>query len=124
MLPAKYGFVIRTGNGHQYMPWIHIADLCGIYLTAIKDQDMNGAFNAVSPEHVNHNDFVRTMARVMNRPVFLPPLPSFILRIMLGEMSDVVLKGSRVSSEKIISAGYKFLFPSLREALADILFKK
>jgi uncharacterized protein (TIGR01777 family) len=124
MLPAKYGFVIRTGNGHQYMPWIHITDLCRIYLKAIKDQNMTGAFNAVSPEHVNHNVFVRTMARVMNRPVFLPPVPSFILRIMLGEMSDVVLKGSRVSSDKIINSGYRFVHPVLLEALKDVILQK
>jgi uncharacterized protein (TIGR01777 family) len=124
MLPAKFGFVIRTGNGHQYMPWIHINDLCNIYLKAVEDQNMRGAYNAASPEQVNHNDFVRTLARVMNKPVFLPPVPAFFLRAALGEMSDVILKGSRVSSEKIIASGYKFVHPDLEEALTDIICPK
>ena len=78
---------IRTGNGLQYMPWIHIDDLCNIYFKAIEDQNMNGVYNAVSSEHVNHNKSARTMARVMNKLVFLPPVPAFILRAALGEMS-------------------------------------
>lgn len=124
IMPAKYGFVLRTGNGRQYMPWIHIIDLAGIYLKAIEVQNMHGVFNAVSPEHINHNDFILTMARVMHRPVFLPPVPAFILRAVLGEMSDVILKGSRVSSEKIINFGYEFLYPDTKKALDHILGNK
>jgi uncharacterized protein (TIGR01777 family) len=124
LLPAKYGFVIRIGSGRQYMPWIHINDLCSIYLKAIADQKMSGAYNAVSPGHINHNDFVRTLARVMNRPVFLPPVPAVILRTVLGEMSDVILKGSRVSGEKILSAGYKFIYPDFEGALINAIYPK
>jgi uncharacterized protein len=122
MQPARYGFVIRAGNGHQYFPWIHIRDLCNIYIMAVKDQNMRGAYNAVSPEHVTHDDFVRTMARVMNRPVFIPPVPAFILKTILGEMADVILKGSRISSEKIISSGYSFIFRELDNALKNIIW--
>jgi len=121
MKPAKYGFVVRTGNGRQYMPWIHINDLCNIYLKSIEDSNMNGAYNAVSPHHVTHKDFIRVLAKVMKRPVFLPPVPAFILRAILGEMSDVILKGSRVSSEKIKNAGYRFLFNDLEDALKNVL---
>jgi uncharacterized protein len=121
MLPAKYGFVVRTGTGHQFMPWIHIDDLCNIYLKSIEDHNMNGIYNAVSPEHINHNDFVRTMAHVMKKPVFLPPVPAFILRAALGEMSVVILNGSRISSEKIINSGYNFIHPDLEEALTNII---
>jgi uncharacterized protein len=121
MTPAKYGIVIRLGNGKQYFPWIHIDDLCNIYLKAITDEKMDGAYNAVAPQHVNHNDFVRTMAGVIKMPVFLPPVPSFILRAVMGEMSDIVLKGSRISAEKIIKAGYGFRFGKLDQALTDIV---
>jgi len=121
MKPARYGFVVRTGNGQQYFPWIHIKDLCNIYLMAIEDPNINGAYNAVAPEHVNHNDFVRTMALVMNRPVFLPPVPAFILKAIMGEMSVVILEGSCVSSEKIIKAGYKFIFGNLNAALENVI---
>ena len=80
MKPAKFGLVVRLGNGKQYFPWIHINDLCNIYLKALKDQNMSGAYNAVAPEHINHNDFVRTMAGVMNKPVFLPPVPAWYIK--------------------------------------------
>jgi uncharacterized protein (TIGR01777 family) len=121
MKPAKFGFLVKTGNGSQYMPWIHISDLCNIYLKAISDEGMNGAFNAVSPNHVNHRQFVGILSHVMKKPVFPIPVPGFILKAALGEMSDLILKGSRVSSQKIIAAGYKFKFTNLEDALKDVL---
>jgi len=121
MTSAKYGIVVRLGNGKQYFPWIHINDLCNIFLKAITDRNMSGVYNAVAPEHINHNDFVKTMARVMHRPVFIPAAPAWILRAAMGEMSDIVLKGSRISSEKIINAGYCFRFDKLDSALENII---
>jgi len=121
MAPARFGLVVRTGSGRQYFPWIHIADLCNIYLQAVSDDTMSGAFNAVAPQHISHNDFVRTMARVMKRPVFLPPVPGWLLRAVLGEMSDIVLNGSRISSDKITRSGYRFIFPEAEGALRNIL---
>ena len=121
MMPAKFGFLVQTGNGRQYMPWIHIADLCNIYLKAIQDQKISGAYNAVSPQHITHKEFVKTLAQVMGKPVFPIPVPGFILRAVMGEMSDVVLKGSRISSEKIILAGYEFVYPKADKALEEVL---
>jgi uncharacterized protein (TIGR01777 family) len=116
MTPGKFGFLIQTGNGLQYMPWIHINDLCNIYLKAIEDSEMGGAYNAVSPQQVTHSEFMHVLAKVMRLPV-LPPVPGFLIRIALGEMSDVILKGSRISSEKIMNTGYSFLFRTLEDAL-------
>jgi uncharacterized protein (TIGR01777 family) len=121
MKPAKFGLVVRLGNGKQYFPWIHINDLCNIYLMALKDQNMSGAYNAVAPEHINHNDLVRTMAGIMDKPFFLPPVPAGIIRLLMGEMSDIVLKGSRISCEKIIKAGYTFQFDKLDAALKNVI---
>lgn len=120
MLPAKFGFLIRSGSGLQYMPWIHVTDLCNIYLKAIEDSGMSGAYNAVSPQHVTNKDFIKTLAHVMKRPVFPLPVPPVALRAALGEMSDVILKGSRVSSQKISDAGYRFVFGDLDKALNDL----
>jgi len=117
MMPAKFGFLVQTGTGRQYMPWIHITDLCNIYVKAIEDENMNGSFNACSPRHVTHKEFIKTLARVMGKPVFPVSVPDFVLKAALGEMSDVVIKGSRISSEKIISAGYEFSNPELTAAL-------
>ena len=121
MMPAKFGFLLQTGDGRQYMPWIHIKDLCNIYLKAIEDQKMNGAYNAVSPSFVTHKEFIMTLGKVMNKSVLPVSVPSFALRLALGEMSDVILKGNRVSSEKIVTAGYSFIFSNLHDALNDVL---
>jgi hypothetical protein len=121
MMPAKFGFLVQTGTGKQYMPWIHIADICYIYLKAIKDPAMKGVYNAVAPQHTTHKKFINTLAAVMGKPVFPIPVPAFLLRAILGKMSDVVLKGSRVSSERIENSGYIFLYPDLFGALKDVL---
>jgi uncharacterized protein len=118
---ARYGFLIKTGNGRQYMPWIHIADLCGIYLKAILDPGIKGAYNAVSPHHVTHTDFMKTLAAVSHLPDFMPSVPSFVLNTIMGEMADIILKGSRVSCEKITNAGYRFKFDNLHDALNDLI---
>lgn len=118
--PAKFGFIGMTGNGKQYMPWIHNQDICGIYLKALMDEKMSGAYNAVAPEHASHEEFMRTLAKVLRKP-FLPiPAPALALKIVYGEMAGIVLEGSRVSSEKIINAGYRFRFGCLDKALGDI----
>ena len=120
MKPANFGFLIQSGNGRQYMPWIHINDLCNIFLKAIEDSGMNGSYNAVSPQNVTHKDFMKTLALLINKPVLPIPVPAFILKAVLGEMSDVVLQGSRVSSDKIKNTGYSFKFNNLQNALKNI----
>jgi uncharacterized protein len=121
MKPAQFGILLQTGTGKQYMPWIHIKDLCNIYMKAIEDQKMHGPYNAVSPEHIMHKEFIKTLASVMNRWLFPIPVPSFVLKAVLGEMSDVVLKGSRISSEKIVNSGYSFIFKTHKDALLNLI---
>jgi uncharacterized protein len=122
MAPARFGFLLQTGTGRQYMPWIHIKDLCNIYLKAIKDQDMSGPYNAVSPQHITQKEFIETLASVMKKGIFPIPVPSFVLKTVLGEMSDVVLKGSRISSDKIVNSGYRFNFENLENALRNVIY--
>ena len=121
MAPGKFGFLIKTGNGKQYMPWIHLNDLCNIYLKAIEDPVMKGAYNAAAPQHVTHEYFMHILARVMKLRILPCPVPAFVLRTVLGEMSDIILNGSRVSSEKILNSGYKFRYSILEDALHNIL---
>jgi len=121
MMPAKFGFLVKTGSGRQYMPWIHISDLVRIYLMAVEDQNITGAYNATSPNHVTHNEFIKTLSQVMAKPVLPVPVPASILRLALGEMSDIVLKGSRVSSEKLTDTGFKFRFNNLSDALNNVI---
>lgn len=120
--PFKWGIASAIGNGKQYIPWIHVDDLCGIYIKAIEDEKMNGAYNAVAPDHQTNKNFMKILARVLQKPFWFPNVPAIALKIIFGKMSEVILKGSRVSSEKITLAGYHFLFPELEKALKD-LFK-
>ena len=123
-IPVKMGIGSALGNGKQYMPWIHIDDLCAIYIRAVEDVGMRGAYNAVAPQHITNKEFVRTLAKVLEKPFWFPDIPSIALAIVFGKMSDTILKGSRVSSEKISKAGYKFIFPDLEGALKDLFMKK
>lgn len=121
MMPARFGFLVQTGNGKQYMPWIHINDLCRIYTKAINESGMKGVYNASSPQHITHSDFIKTLSSVMRKPVLPLPAPAFSLKAALGEMSEIVLEGSRVSSEKLLNSGFEFLYGDLRRALEDVI---
>jgi uncharacterized protein (TIGR01777 family) len=116
LVPAALGLFPISGNGYQYLPWIHISDLCNIYLKAVKDETMEGAYNAVAPQHIQNREFMRTLAKVMNRSFLHPPVPALVFKTIFGQMSDVILKGSRVSPDKIINAGYKFTYDNLAGA--------
>jgi len=121
---AKLGIYSALGNGKQYIPWIHIEDLCNIYIKAIEDDQMEGAYNAVAPDHKTNKEFTRTLAKVFGKPLWLPNVPAFIIRLFFGRMADIILKGSRVSSEKIQNAGFNFRFRELNVALSDLLINK
>ncbi|MBX2844000.1 MAG: DUF1731 domain-containing protein, partial [Flammeovirgaceae bacterium] len=109
------------GSGEQYMSWIHIDDLCKIFLKAIEDESMEGIYNGVAPSPVTNSEMVAAIAKTIKRPVLPINVPSFALKILLGEMSEIVLKGSKVSSKKIESKGFSFGYPSLNGALSDLL---
>lgn len=111
------------GTGEQYMPWIHIDDLCGIYLKSIENHEMNGAFNAVIRDGTTNTIFSRKLAKIFGYTMWLPNVPAFVLRLFLGEMSQIVLTGQRISSDKIEKAGYEFKFSKLGYALRDCIKK-
>lgn len=119
--PIKLGIGSAIGNGRQYLPWVHIEDLCDIYIKAIEDTQMNGAYNAVAPDYKTNRDFTETLAHVLRKPFWFPNIPAIVMKIIFGKMSAMLLKGSRVSSEKIKNAGYKFKFAKLEGALVNLL---
>lgn len=119
--PVKMGIGSAIGSGKQYLPWIHIHDLCGIYIKAIEDTRMDGAYNAVVPDHKSNKEFTRTLARVLNKPFWFPNIPTIVMKLLFGKMSNMLLKGSRISAEMIKATGYNFLFPDLETALTDLL---
>jgi len=121
MKPVQWGLGAVLGSGEQYLSWIHRDDLCGIFAKAMKDKSIQGACNAVAPHPVTNRTLTYSIARVLRRRILLPSVPAWILKVMLGEMADMVLLGSMVSSEKISNAGYSFQYLQLDEALRDLL---
>lgn len=107
------------GSGKQYLPWIHIDDLCQIYIDAIV-KDWQGIFNAVAPEHHNSKSFSKILAKSISRPFVPINVPAFGLKLVFGDMSKILLEGSRVSAKKIEKNGYSFRFRTLEKALKNL----
>jgi len=122
--PIKYGLGIGIGTGKQYMPWIHIQDLCSIFNFIITNEHLNGIFNAVSPEHITNIELTKRIGKVLNRPILLPNIPKFIIQNLFGEKSIILLNGSRVSSDKITRSGFNFKFGDVNYALNNLLKQK
>ena len=120
--PIKIGIGSPLGSGKQILSWIHLDDLCAMFIRAVEDESMKGAYNAVSPQPVTNRDMTSALAKVLNRPLLLPPVPALVLRIMIGEMTDIVVNGRNVSSEKIRKTGFTFKFTDLKSAF-DALFQ-
>ncbi len=111
--------ITPLGSGKQFMPWIHIEDLCKIY-TEIIEGKITGTFNAVAPEHHTNFSFSKILAKKFGRPFLKIGIPAFLLKLFFGKMAVILLKGSRVSSQKLIDNGFGFNFPSLNKALTEL----
>lgn len=108
LMPIKLGIGSPLGSGRQYMSWIHIEDLCNIYIRAIEDEGFSGAYNAVAPQQITNREMMKTLAKIHHKPYWFPPVPAFILKMMLGEMAVIILKGSRVTPKRLIEKGFQF----------------
>jgi len=115
--PLKFGFNPILGNGQQMISWIHIDDLVGLYIEAIKNENWHGVYNAVAPNPVSNQQLMKEMAKQAKGFHITARIPSPVLKIVLGEMSIEVLKSTTVSAEKVQKAGFKFLFPTIQEAV-------
>lgn len=109
------------GSGKQFMPWIHIDDLCRIYLEAIINPDMQGPYNAAINDGTTNVIFSKSLATILGYSIWMPHVPAFLLRFVLGEMAQIILSGRRVASNKIESTGFKFEFVQLNLALKNCL---
>jgi len=121
LLPTQLGFGSALGSGKQYFPWIHISDAINAVEKSIKDDKIKGAYNLVSPYYNDYNTFAKTLAKVLNKPYYMPNVPKFALKLVFGEMANIILEGSRVSSKKLIDSGFIFNYPNLSDALSDLL---
>ncbi len=108
------------GSGSQWMSWIHLEDLSGIFKFVV-DQNLSGIYNAVAPNPATNKELTKATAKALSIPLLLPNVPEFVMKLMLGEMSQIVLEGVKVSSEKIALAGYHFKFKNVDAAVKDLL---
>jgi len=119
--PLRFGIATILGNGKQVMSWIHIDDLVRLYIYAIETERVNGVYNAVAPHPATNKKLVIQLARTMRGKFYVPIfVPSFILKMVVGELSIEVLKSATVSCKKIKREGYSFLYPSLVSALHHV----
>lgn len=121
--PIRWGLGAALGSGRQYMSWIHIKDLAQMFIFALENEHLKGVFNAVGNKPCTNAELTQAAARTIDKPLFLPNIPSFALKLMVGEMSRMILGGNRVSNEKILKAGFQYHFPTLQEALQDLLMQ-
>jgi uncharacterized protein (TIGR01777 family) len=121
LMPFKLGLGGKIGDGKQYWSWIAIDDLVEIICYLLKNKNLEGPVNAVSPNPVTNSEFTRALGQVLNRPTLIP-LPAFAARGLLGEMADeTMLSSARVIPQKLLDAGFKFKYMDLKNALSGIL---
>jgi uncharacterized protein (TIGR01777 family) len=120
----QFGVASILGNGQQIVSWIHIDDLCQLYIDAIKNEQLKGVYNAVAPAPVTNKVLTLTLAKETRGKFFISAhVPEFVLKIMLGDRSIEVLKSATVSSDKIQQTGFTFIYPTLGLALQDLIKK-
>ncbi len=118
--PIHFGLGAYFGNGQVWMPWIHLNDICNLLIWAAENPQASGVYNGVSPQPARNIDLTKAVARAMGRRALFLPAPAFVLRLLLGEMSAVVLNSNRVSADKVLAAGFSFQFTDPDAALAAL----
>lgn len=118
--PIKMGIGSPLGSGKQWMSWIHIDDLARMYLFAIENENISGAYNAASPFPVTNSEITNQIAHALNKSLWAPAVPAFALSLLMGEMCAVVLNSTKTSANKIINAGFRFNFEKIDDALKNI----
>lgn len=121
--PLRFGFAPVFGKGMQYQSWIHIDDLCRMMVKAAREEQYSGIYNAVAPGPLSQKNFMKLLAQILQGNYIFIPIPSFLLKLFMGEMSKLLLEGSRVSPEKMEKTGFKFNFPQANLALRNLLDK-
>ncbi len=122
MVPA-FRFLLggALGSGRQWMSWIHIEDLFEIFSFLLGEPALSGPINCTAPNPVRNAEFAKVLSQTLNRPILLPGMPSFLLNMALGEFANVVVKGQRVIPKTLLESGFSFRFPTLRQALEDLI---
>lgn len=121
ILPVKFRIGGYFGDGQQWYSWIHIDDLCRMFVYILENESLSGTFNGTSPNPERNKPFTQKIGTAIGKPPIMAPGPKFIMRIALGEMADTILTSSRVLPERISKTDFKFNFPNLIEAVQDLV---
>ena len=124
MLPFRFGMGNYFGDGTAYMPWIHIDDMCHLLVKTIEDSSMSGVYNGVAPQEVTGKALAYAIKQAMGSPALIMPVPSFALRIGMGERVSMLTNSNRVVPERTLAAGYIYRYPELVPAVQDLLKRK
>ncbi len=120
--PVRWGVGAALGTGKQWQSWIHLDDLCELFIKSLTDQQMTGAYNAVAPNPVTNHDLTKISAQVLKRPFWMPNVPEFALKLVFGEMASIVLGGNYVLNQRIkLETDFDYKFVDVRKALEDLL---
>jgi uncharacterized protein (TIGR01777 family) len=119
--PIKLGIGAVIGNGKQWQSWVHIKDLSNLFVFAL-EKNLIGSYNGVAPNPISHQEMTKIIAKTLNRPLFLPNIPQFMMKLILGTMHELLFESQKVSAEKILNAGFEFEFTNF-EAVADDLLR-
>ena len=120
--PVRWGVGAALGTGKQWQSWIHLDDLCELFIKSLTDKQMTGVYNAVAPNPVTNHDLTKISAQVLNRPFWMPNVPEFALKLAFGEMASIVLGGSYVLNQRIkLETDFDYKFVEVRGALADLI---
>jgi len=120
--PIKFGIGAYIGDGKQFVPWIHIDDLCNIFIHLLEN-NLHDTYNGCAPDIKTNKEMSETIAEVLHRPFIPFPAPGFILKTVMGEMASMLLMSNNCSSQKIINTEFAFQYPTLKEALQNIYEK-
>jgi len=119
--PFRFWMGAPLGSGRQWFSWIHELDLGRVFQFVLEHTDLEGLLNCTAPHPVRNREMTRIIGKTLGRPAFLPPVPAFLIRWILGEFGSVILEGQRVYPRRLLDQGFSFAFPTIEEALADLL---
>ncbi len=122
--PARFGLGAPLGDGEQWMSWIHIDDMCRLYIEALENESWEGVYNGVASPPVTNAGLTKLISKVLDRPQWIPKVPEFALDLAFGEMAEVVLGSSYVENTRLLTTDFTYEFPELEGALRDLLLKK
>jgi uncharacterized protein (TIGR01777 family) len=119
-MPVKLGVGSPLGNGRQWIPWIHHQDTIDMYLFGLNDETLTGVYNMVATSPVTNKEMTMAVAKQLHRPLWAPNVPSFLIKLLFGQLASLVLSSTKVSAKKIEDAGFNFKYPDIASALKQI----